>query len=963
VGVFLSRGSGDKLFEEAENAYREQSYTAAIKIYEKFYSGHSGHPKASFARVRHGLAHIRFPLEVEQNLEEALSEAQRVLPLVADETAFDQARSELTSILPDIADGFAQRAQEAKDTQGKRKWLALTRQALDLVNNPAYLPTSAREGVQGRVDTIQKAVDGVDKFLRREKRLVETVKAIQEAVKKGETDKAYEARADFLKDYPTLALRTELHQAVLSITAKMGEKVRVGPSQASALTNDRAMPEGRSVLLAARQGDPAPGLENHVLYLIASGAAYAINAHDGRVLWRRFVDFHPDTRIDPVSSETGADALLLDASHRELLRLAAADGKLIWRLPLGTDVRGARRIGEHLVVADEAGRVLLVDPESGKPTLEAFLPQGIATSVGVTGDGKTLLVVGDHSNLYLLAADTLACQAVVYLGQEPETVQVPPVECLGRLLVFENSGLDFARLHVFAPDDEGEGWRPAQKPLQVQHNIVVEPVVTGPHVICLTDHGALNVFEMSPTEADQPLREVANTQVSTREVVAGAMLYENGHLWVADVQLTRYRVNLALGQIERTWVDHQGDTFLGWLANHDRVIFHARRPRGLAGTTVASLQIAGGGTAERAISPLWSADLGVAPAGPPLFDQDKQGFVSVSISGDAFSIDAAAIQSGRCTEPVFRLGPQIPRFAASPALPIGGRMVFPQRDGLARWLIFDPAATGTPFRLVQHGDRDTKWTAAPAAFGKTLLLPLDNGQVHAVDPATGESMTHPFQPPLQPDQTVTWRSPCVLAAEKQFVIADVEGNLHRVGIEPSSPPMLKSLASGRAAGAVRSPLAATTGAVFAVIDLGDREALAAFHRQNLETVVTVDLVGRSAMGPAPLGDSIVLATDQEGLLGFDKTGDKLWTVPLDGELPAGVPAAVEGGFVLATTQGRILRLGSDGKTLADIDSGEPITYGPLVQGSNLLVSGPDGTLRVLPIPAVPNAEEEDPPTD
>ena len=91
-------------------------------------------------------------------MEKALSEAQRVLPLVADEEAFDQARSELTSILPDIADGFSQRAQEAKETEDKRKWLALTGQALDLVNNPAYLPTSAREGVQARVDSIQQDV-------------------------------------------------------------------------------------------------------------------------------------------------------------------------------------------------------------------------------------------------------------------------------------------------------------------------------------------------------------------------------------------------------------------------------------------------------------------------------------------------------------------------------------------------------------------------------------------------------------------------------------------------------------------------------------------------------------------------------------------------------------------------------------------------------------------------------------
>jgi outer membrane protein assembly factor BamB len=248
-------------------------------------------------------------------------------------------------------------------------------------------------------------------------------------------------------------------------------------------------------------------------------------------------------------------------------------------------------------------------------------------------------------------------------------------------------------------------------------------------------------------------------------------------------------------------------------------------------------------------------------------------------------------------------------------------------------------------------------TASPVAFGKTLLLPLDNGQVHAVDPLTGERRTDPFQPPLRPGQTITWRAPCVLAAERQFVIADAEGNLHRVGIEPSSPPSLKGLASGRAAGPIKSPLAAGSETIFAVIDRGDHEALATFHRQDLETVGTFDLAGRTVMGPAPLGDSIVLATDQEGLLAFDGAGERLWTVPLAGEIPAGMPAAVQNNYVLATTRGRILRLHSNGKVLVDEPSGEPIMYGPLVHGDQLLVIGPDGTLRILPIPAAPTSDE------
>jgi outer membrane protein assembly factor BamB len=609
----------------------------------------------------------------------------------------------------------------------------------------------------------------------------------------------------------------------------------------------------------------------------------------------------------------------------------------------------------HLVVAEEDGRVLLVDAESGEPVRQAVLPQGIATSVGVAEDGETLIVVGDHSNLYALSADTLACRGVAYLGQKPETVQVPPVECLGHLLVFENTGLDFAQVHVLARGEDGEGWQAAQKPLRLQHNVVVEPVVTEPHVICLTDYGSLNVFEMNPAEADQPLREVAKTQASSQDALAGAMLYESGHLWVADVQLTRYRVNLTLGQIERAWVDHQGDRFQGWLSQEDRVIFYARWPRNMAGTRVAALQVGGGGAADRAISPLWSTDIAVPPAGPPISDRTNGRLVSVSTSGDAFFIDAPAVESGRCTQPAFRLGPQIPAFAASAAQPLdGGRWAFAGQDGPPRWLLFDPPSMSTPFRFAECDVPGAAMSTPPVAFGSALLVPLDNGQLRVVDPATGEQKAHPFQPPLRPGQTVTWRAPCVLPDGKQFVIADGDGNLHRVGIEPGTPPLLKGLASGRAAGGIRSALVATGGPIFAVVERGDRDVLASFHPQELQTVAAVELAGHVTRGPERVGQLIAVATDNEGLLAFNEAGETLWKVPLAGAVPAGPPVPVEGSYVLATTDGRVRRLSAEGNVEADVDTGEPIARGPVVQGGNLIVSGPAGTLRILPLPKMPS---------
>ncbi len=234
-----------------------------------------------------------------------------------------------------------------------------------LVDNPAYLPTSARQGVQGRIESIQETVEQVQNRLRRDERLQETIKAIQAAVAEGATDAAYQAHKSLVSEYPGLAKDPDLSQAVLSVTAKMGEKVRVSPAKSAALTDDHPRPPGKSVVLAARQGESAAELADQVLLLLAEGAVYGIQAQDGLVLWRRFVGSHPGTRLRPVGEGPAGDAILVDGTQQELQRLAADSGKLLWRLPLQSPAFAVQRTGAHLVVAEQSGRVLLVDPESG----------------------------------------------------------------------------------------------------------------------------------------------------------------------------------------------------------------------------------------------------------------------------------------------------------------------------------------------------------------------------------------------------------------------------------------------------------------------------------------------------------------------------------------------------------------------------------------------------------------------
>ena len=71
---------------------------------------------------------------------------------------------------------------------------------------------------------------------------------------------------------------------------------------------------------------------------------------------------------------------------------------------------------------------------------------------------------------------------------------------------------------------------------------------------------------------------------------------------------------------------------------------------------------------------------------------------------------------------------------------------------------------------------------------------------------------------LAPGKKVVWQRPAVLDDGQEFVVADSEGNLHRVGLDASEPPQLKVRASGWAAGSIYSPVACLGKSLFAAVD-------------------------------------------------------------------------------------------------------------------------------------------------
>ena len=222
----LTRGTAAELLQAADEAYRSGSYSQAIPNYERFLDSYPDDPNVSLARVRIGTARIRQVLEGSKDKQPALKAVEEILPTIENEAAFDEARAELASILPEIAEGFSQPAKTEPDMKKAQALVDLAEQAMKLVNNPGYIPTSLRKPVETRIENIAEDIELAKRNINQSKRLAEAVAEIGQAVQAGKTVEAYAVRRRLLGEYPGLDQNAQLVEAVLAIAQRERDLVK-----------------------------------------------------------------------------------------------------------------------------------------------------------------------------------------------------------------------------------------------------------------------------------------------------------------------------------------------------------------------------------------------------------------------------------------------------------------------------------------------------------------------------------------------------------------------------------------------------------------------------------------------------------------------------------------------------------------------------------------------------------------
>ncbi len=941
----LFRGSAAELLAKGEEDYKAGSYTSAISIYDKFLQSYANDPNVSYVRVRRGMAQLRQASDDGRNPRQGLPAAKTILPQIEAETdEFPKARLELSTLLPDIADGFATQAGEAKDRAAKEELVALTKEAMDLVNTPSYLPASLRKDREGRIAAILDKLKLAERSIEQDKDLAAALGKIAASEQQGDAAGAYKVRGDLLKLYPILEGNTDLVAAIRKVGDKERDLVKVTGDEVPAETDD---PESAAVriVLAAREGPQAAETAASIAPMQIESAVYGFDAASGRVLWRRFVGFESQVPPQRLARDELADVLVTDGRRQELVRIAAATGKLAWRQAVGESTLAPVLGGEHIFVSTSGGKVLQVDPESGAIRATATLPQGATVPAAFDSRQTRLIQPGEHSTLFVLSGQTLECIETYYLGHARGSLLVPPVSVLDYLLVPESPADDHTLIHVLTPAGENKRLGTMGQPFRLKGRVTAPLMVSGKRVAAVTDLGQIAVYEIDPANRQQPVRIIAGLEATEREPTRFATAIEGNRLWVASKRCSLYEIQSSVQNLARRWSRHQDDAFVGSLLPLGGTLVHARRRPGSPAAIVEGCVADGG-------QPTWTSQVAIPLAGL-LSAPGRNAVDVVTRQGRVFSLGSANLSGGVVDAPAFPLaqessGTIFPEIAVSSD---GSQAVWTQAPPGRRAFAFDVAAGSPPIPLIS-AEIDDQTVAAAEFWGTSAVAPHKSGRVELLSLATGKPVALPFIPALSPSESPAWTRPAVLADGSGFVIGDGKQMLYRVVLKEQPRANLAAAKEQPFDQPLASNLATAGDTVYGLVKGPTGDVVIAIDPQSLTQSAKWPLSGRAQFGPEAVAGRVYVASEADGIFCMDAGQKLLWQKPLSHGPLAGPPVAVGSGELLLLYQdGTLARISAEsGEELAALQLAEPLGRGAAVLDRQVLASTADGVLLVTPLP-------------
>lgn len=943
---WLAFDSGDEMFQAAEKSYRSGSYIQAGAEYDKFIRRFPEHPSAPLAKVRLGMAALWNMVEGNSDWELALKTTQEVLPEIDQSPAFDEARPELATILPEIASGLTQQAQQSENVDQKQRRSELASAAMVLVNNPTYLPTSLREAQRSRIETIETDLVRVRREIDRDQAKNETLAEIERSTAEGKFQHVYQLRRSLVDSYPGLRNDDSLIAAVSSAATKLVDQVIPLENFPAPISEDPSgMKLMSEVTLVQREPVLPASASSETAVFRLDGTAYAMEVETGKLLWRRYVGVDENAQpITWIAEDDKTIAALIDTRENQLLAIDQRTGKVLWRQKFETQLFRPKVFENSVLVAERSGKVWKLARESGEVLAAVQLPQEISAPLGMLEEVAGVYAVAEHSNVYVLSPDTLVCSEVIPVGHEVGTITIEPTGTLRQLFLFENAGLEYSFLHLYSVDASGGGAKAAQDVVRQSGQVLVTPVIADARLVATNDRGEVLVYEVNTAAKDVPVRLVAATKANSSEPILGYAVVSRGDLWVCDRRMTRYVMQLSRGSVVRKMVDHDGDTFMARPLIRGDMILHARRSPVADGYVIEAQRIQ-----SNKLEDIWQTTIGTPTAGQAFALQGADSPLVATTRGAVYSLPKLGMGNVQILDQpqsALAVTTKPYHFDGGQRVDDTHQLLFPS-DGENRSMMVSTEDGKPASQLVAWEIPATARATEPRVWNDYVLIPTKIGQILVVDAKTGASDVQPFQPELAFGETIRWSYPAVVGGTTPSVIVSDQGTrLFRLAVESSPEPHLTAVDEVKLTEPLTGQLAVAGLMLVGVGSQDEQDILRVFQLPEMAEQAPIAISGDVVMPPRSVAGRVYCATTKEGLIAIRDDFSVAWKCPLQEMVIASGPVPVKNFLALSFTQGQVWLVDeATGELVTEFNVGEPLTDGLSYFGGQLWAHGYDGTLH------------------
>ena len=589
-------------------------YRTAIRDFDRFLEAHPKDGRAAKARVFRELANVRQYISISGGTwSTALQAADEMFAKLGSEPEFRDERMELAELVIRIGEGLADRARRSADEKSLQE-------AENAVSLHAADRRRTRTHLAQEVAACRACSTRARAAVRKAQSRALAIAAMDQSLASGSASGVYTARDALVGQYAELAQDRELIGRMTQANDLIRRAVKVDSTRKAAATAEHPDPLGPATSLVLRSSAEVPSsplAPDSLVYGLADGFAYALDAATGAPVWQRSVGLA--SPFVPQAIPGDPTVLVVDARHAELLRLDARSGRLVWRAELGEPVEGPPLVqGEQLFQVLPSGKLIVIALRSGERQATMNLGLPLARAPASDEQGRFLYVIGQRDCLFMLARDPLSCLGVEYLGHEEGSIPCPPVRIGRFLIVVENDRPSDSRWRVLVLEEEGGKVRPLQQ-VDVPGWTWGTPASAGSLIWATGDKGGIEAYALGDYASKTPLHSLArlDPDAAASGPAFGLALSER-ELWLGAGRSGRYELDPERGQItRRTSLSQPGPAVAPLQATGRRVVLTFQNPE-TGGTALFGLDTASGSVAwQTVLGAAWPTPLALAPGATP----------------------------------------------------------------------------------------------------------------------------------------------------------------------------------------------------------------------------------------------------------------------------------------------------------------------------------------------------------